>query len=122
MKFIIALPDHKYFLWQMLVQMNNFKKLEYDVDTIYVIGKTAQKRSKILTNIIKRNKTKCSFYVYNDDRTDFTYSSSTRPNILKKLFRDRPDLEKEAIFYLDPDVIFRKKVRLNDIKKTILGI
>lgn len=117
MKFIIALPDHNYFLWQMLVQINNFKRLGYDVDTIYVVGKLTNKKSKILTDIIKKNKTKCSFYVYNDDRTDFTYSSSTRPNILKKLFRDRPDLEKEAIFYLDPDVIFRKKIRFNDLEK-----
>lgn len=117
MKFIIALPDHNYFLWQMLVQMNNFKKLGYDVDTIYVIGKLGNQKSKTLTNIINKNKTKCSFYVYNDDRTDFTYSSSTRPNILKKLFRDRPDLEKEAIFYLDPDVIFKKKIKFSDLEK-----
>ena len=117
MKFIIALPDHNYFLWQMLVQINNLKKMGYDGDTIYVIGKTTNQRSKVLLNIIKKSKSKCSFYVYNDDRTDHIYSSSTRPNILKKLFRDRPELEKEAIFYLDPDVIFRKKIRFNDLEK-----
>jgi len=117
MKFIIALPDHDYFLWQMLVQINNLKKMDYDKDTIYVIGKTSIQKSKRLTNIIRKNKTQCSFYVYNDDRTEYTYSSSTRPNILKKLFRDRPDLEKEAIFYLDPDVIFKKKIRLSDLEK-----
>ena len=116
MKFIIALPEHNYYLWQMLVQINNFKKFGYDKDTIYVIGKRGLLKSSILKTILN-GKTGCSFYVYNDDRKDLTYSSALRPNILKKLFRDKPKLESETIFYLDPDVIFRKKIRFNDLVK-----
>jgi len=115
MKFLIALPEHPYYLWQMLVQMNNFKKFGYDKDTIYVIGLHSRMKSSILQNIIRKHKTKCSFYVYRDEREDYTYSPSMTAHILHKLFRDNPDFEKESFFYLDPDVIFRKKIRFNDL-------
>ena len=117
MKFLIALPDTDYYLWQMLVQMNNLKKHGYDKDTIYVIGKTSRNKSDALTKIIRESNTKCSFFVYNDDRTDYSYSPSMTANILKKLFRDNPSFTNETFFYIDPDVIFRKKIRFSDLLK-----
>lgn len=117
MKIIIALPDNNYFLWQMLVQINNFKKFGYDGDVIYVVGKRSYIRSSVLTSIMRHSKTRCSFYIYNDERENPKYSSSLRPHILKKLFKDKPELENEAILYLDPDVIFTKKMNFKDIEK-----
>jgi hypothetical protein len=117
MKILIALPEHDYFLWQMLVQINNLKKFGYDKNTMYVIGRQNIKRNENLDNIIKYTKTNCSFYTYNDDRNDYTYPSSLRPHILHKLFLDHPEFENESFFYIDPDVIFTKKIRFNDIEK-----
>lgn len=117
MKFVIALPDNNYFLWQVLVQINNLKKYGYDKDTYYVIGKRSHIRSQNLMNIIKKTQTSCGFYVYNDERENPKYSSSLRPHILKKFFKDKPELEKEAIFYIDPDVIFTKKMNFKDIEE-----
>lgn len=117
MKLIIVLPDNNYFLWQMLVQMNNFRKFGYENDTIYLIGKNTGTPSSTLLNIMRNGKTKSNFYIYNDERKYPKYSSSLRPHILAKFFEQNPVMEKETFFYLDPDVIFTKKIRFNDLEK-----
>ena len=38
MKILIATFDHNYYLWQVLVQINNFMKYGYDADTVYVVS------------------------------------------------------------------------------------
>jgi hypothetical protein len=115
MKFLIALPDHTYYLWQMLVQINNFRKLGYEQDIIYVIGITQPQQSYALNRMINNGNFKCKIYVYRDDRVDYSYSPSTTANILKKLFIDYPEYEKESFFYIDPDVIFTKKIKFSDL-------
>lgn len=117
MKFLIVLPEHNYYLWQMLVQMNNLKKHGYDGDTIYLIGRNGLNKSKILDNIIKKSKTRCTFYTYRDKRKNFEYSPSLTAHLISVFLRDYPEHQKENIFYLDPDVIFRKKIRFNDLEK-----
>lgn len=117
MKFLIVLPDNKYFLWQMLVQINNFKKFEIDKDIIYVIGKRDIQPSSVLMDIIKKTNFKGSFYVLNDERKNPKYSSSLRPHLLAKLFKDRKEFEKESFFYIDPDVIFTKKIKFDEFLK-----
>ena len=117
MKFLIVLPEHNYYLWQMLVQMNNLKKHGYDEDTIYVIGRTKKNRSKVLSNLITKSKTKCRFYTYRDERKDFSYSPALTAHLLSKLFKDHPELQNEKMFYMDPDVIFKMKIRFSDLEK-----
>jgi hypothetical protein len=115
MKILVALPDNNYFLWQMLVQMNNFKKFGLEHDVIYVIGKNSMQKSSILTNIMLKSNVRCNFYVYSDERDNPQYSSTLRPHILAKFFEEYPDMQKETFLYLDPDVIFTKKPKLNDL-------
>lgn len=117
MKFLIALPDHNYYLWQMIVQMNNLKKMGYDKDTIYVIGITNSTYSKNLKNILFNNNTRCKIHVYRDDRKNYKYNPAMTANVLYKLFRDNPEFKDEHFFYIDPDVIFTKKIRFNDLLK-----
>ena len=117
MKILIALPDNKYFLWQMLVQINNFKKLGLDNNVIYVIGKSSIQKSIVLKNIMCNANAQCSYYVYNDERINPQYSSTLRPHILAKFFTDYPNAEKETFLYLDPDVIFTKKFKMSDMEK-----
>lgn len=114
MKILVVLPDIDYFLWQMLVQINNFRKLGYEQDVIYLIGKQKNEISENLKRIILHGCTKCKFHLYNDERKYPQYSSSMRPHILTKFFKDYPELSKETIFYIDPDVIFTKKLKLDD--------
>jgi hypothetical protein len=117
MKYLVALPDNSYFLWQMLVQMNNFKELGIDKDLIYVIGKNSMQKSSNLLNIITKSNTLCSFFVYHDERVNPQYSSTLRPHILAKFFTEYPNASDETFFYLDPDVIFTKKIKTSDLEK-----
>lgn len=116
MKIIVALPDNMYFLWQMLVQINNFRKLGYEDDLIYVIGKNTMRPSSILMNIMNSD-IRASFYVINDTRRNPKYPSSLRPHILSKLFQKNPKMSEDAYFYIDPDVLFTKKIKFNDLLK-----
>jgi hypothetical protein len=117
MKILTVLPDNKYFLWQMLVQMNNLKKMGLDKDTIYVIGKRDIQPSNILMKIIKKTNFKGTFYILNDEREHPKYSSSLRPHLLAKLFKNHNELQNETFFYLDPDVIFTKKINFGEFLK-----
>ena len=47
------------------------------------------------------------FFFYQDTREQpIYYISSVRPNILKQHFKAHPQLESEAIFYHDCDIVF----------------
>ena len=50
------------------------------------------------------------FFFYDDTRTAKHYISSIRPNILKQHFILHPELENEAIFYHDCDIVFTKPI------------
>jgi len=117
MKILVVLPDNSYFLWQMLVQINNFKKLGLDKDVIYIIGKNSIQKSNILNKIMLNSQSKCSFHVFTDDRINPQYSSSLRPHLLVKYFEMYSEAQNETFFYIDPDVLFTKKFKLSDFQK-----
>jgi hypothetical protein len=50
------------------------------------------------------------FFFYQDTREQpIYYISSVRPNVLKQHFKAHPELESEAIFYHDCDIVFTRK-------------
>jgi hypothetical protein len=54
------------------------------------------------------------FFFYQDTREQpIYYISSVRPNVLKQHFKAHPELESEAIFYHDCDIIFTRKPNFN---------
>jgi hypothetical protein len=54
------------------------------------------------------------FFFYQDTREQpIYYISSVRPNILKQHFKAHPELESEAIFYHDCDIVFTRKPDFN---------
>lgn len=108
MKFLIALPDHNYFIWQMLVQIANFRRYGYDKDLIYVIGVTSGDMNKNLYKIINSEELNCKFFIYKDERKGVNYPSTLRPHILYKFFKENPHYNNDTFFYTDPDVIFTK--------------
>ena len=108
MKYLIAAPDTQYFLWQVLVQINNFIKNGLINNTVYVIG-IKDKPSEILSKIIEAD-LGCEFHLYQDIRVSPKYPSSLRPNILKQYFNQFPELQNEVFFYCDPDLLFVKGI------------
>lgn len=105
MKYIVATTDNTYFRWQILVQINNFKKLGLLDDLIYVVSINKRRSNKL--NLIEKE-TGVKIFTYKDERKNPLYTSSIRPHIMKKFIKENPEYEK-CIFYLDPDVIFTKK-------------
>lgn len=113
MKYLIALPDTPYFIWQILVQINNFKKIGILNETIYVIS-VKDKPSQYLLNLINSD-LECKFYLFNDIRISPKYPSSLRPNILKQFFNQHPENNNNMFFYCDPDMLFIKKMNFNSM-------
>lgn len=116
MKLLIVLPDCNYYLWQMLVQINNFRKIGYEEDVIFVIGFRGIQNSKTLDKIMIWSGAKCKYYMYKDDREDLSYSPSMTANILKKFFKENPQFRGESFFYIDPDVIFKEKINFSNLE------
>ena len=87
MKYIIATTDNHYFRWQMLVQINNFKRLGILDKVTYVVS-VVNRRSAKLNKIA--NETGARIETYKDERGDHCYASSIRPHILAKHFEKFP--------------------------------
>jgi len=115
MKILVATFDHNYYLWQCLVQINNFIKHGYDEDAIFVIA--TNNPSPALTAMMNCPKIKSKFYLYKDERDGLKYPSTLRLHILEKLFKEHPEYEKETFFYIDPDVVFTKKLDFSEMEK-----
>lgn len=109
MKFLIAVPDNSYYLWQVLVQINNFRRMGIEEDTIYVFGIFNGQPSELLLRFLNSTNIKAKMYVINDTRPYKGYTSSLRPHIISK-FYSIYDFKERVIFYLDPDVVFTKKM------------
>jgi len=109
-KFIIPLPDVSYYLWQVLVQINNFRKLGYEVDAHYPVCVFNNKQTDILTELIKSDNIKSKFHPYKDTRTDTVYTASIKPWLMSQYFKEFPEEKENIYIYLDPDVIFLKPI------------
>jgi len=113
LKFIIPVPDNKYYLWQILVQINNFRKIGYEIDTHYLVSVSDNNVSEILKSILISGNIKAKFHVYSDTREDKSYAPSTKPWLMAQYFKQYPTEKDNVYIYLDPDVIFLKQIDLS---------
>ncbi len=109
MKYIVVLPDNDYFVWQMLVQITNFRELGIEEDAIFIVGYFSTIPNRHLTRIMEDPSIKCRIVTYKDMRPLRRYPSSLRPHLLSRFFADNPDVAAGTYFYMDPDVVFTKK-------------
>lgn len=108
-KFIIPLPDIPYYLWQILVQINNFRKLGYEIDTHYLVC-YFKEPSNILKNFVESVNIKSTFHLYLDTMPDKTYMASMKPWLMSQYFKQHPEEKDNIYIYLDPDVIFFNEI------------
>lgn len=108
MKILIATFDHNYYLWQCLVQINNFMKYGYDEDTVYIIS--SSNISPVLQSFLDCDRIKSKFFIYKDERQNSIYPVSLRHHILQKFYTENTEYNNEAVFLTDPDVVFTKKL------------
>lgn len=112
-KFIIPLPDSSYYLWQILVQINNFRKIGYEIDTHYLVCYFNNKPSDTLLALSNSDNIKSTFHLYADKREDKIYSASMKPWLMSQYFKDFPEEKENIYIYLDPDVIFFKPLKID---------
>lgn len=113
-KFIIPLPDVKYYLWQALVQINNLQKFGYDVEAHYLVCYFNGKPTEVVQQLAKADEINATFHLYADQREDKSYSASMKPWLMGKYFEEFPNEKKHAYVYLDPDVIFLEPINLSE--------
>ena len=75
MEFLIPLPDHQYYLWQMLVQVAHFRELGYEQDAHYLVVYFDQP-SQTLRRLFESDELRCYIHAYPDTRADRGYSAS----------------------------------------------
>lgn len=117
MKYVIGTDDKNYYLWQVLVQINNFRKLGIEQDAYFVVMCHNNKPSQNLIRLINDPDLKCHFEVYNDDRQGLRYSSTLRLRGLINFWENHPEFENETFMYLDPDVIFTRPYDWSEFEK-----
>ncbi|QJB36672.1 hypothetical protein HF324_01855 [Chitinophaga oryzae] len=109
MIFLSAQPCNYYFLWQLELQVFNFRQLGIPAEKIHVlIGYDPQLGlSEEFAKLMQEN-TAATFYTYPDVRIKKRYLSSLRPHLIKQHFTKFPELCDEVVFYHDSDILFRE--------------
>lgn len=112
MIFISAQPDDRYFAWQLEVQINNFRKYGYSDKMHVLLYKPADRRYwNPEFEMLEERYPEVRFFRYEDTGAMIrAYIPVLRPHILKQHFRNHPELENEAIFYHDSDILFTKRI------------
>jgi len=105
--FISAQPDETFFIWQLEIQLRNFRSLGIKKDKIHVLVAFNVERglSKEFKSFIREYNRFACFFAYADLRKSSKYKSSIRPHILKRHFETYKRLEKETFFYHDSDIL-----------------
>lgn len=102
MRFITAQPDQQYFLWQLQVQLTNFRRLGLEQACVILIGVDGEPSA--LAKYIEARTTAQVVFIP-DTRADKNYAPSIQPHLYAKYVADHPNIGECML--LDSDVIFR---------------
>ena len=115
LRYICVQPRLLYYAWQVEVMLNNFVKHGINPNNIDILvawnpnDLTSTSENVELWDKLAAHYSSVRFFFYQDTRQPpIHYISSIRPNILKQHFAAHPELQNEAIFYHDCDVVFTK--------------
>lgn len=118
MIYLSAQPFTTYFIWQLEIQLRNFKSLGIKKENIHVLfaySKTINDDQEMDQFVHETQHLAC-FFFYEDLRENSKYTSSVRPHILKKHFLNNPELEQEIFFYHDSDILFSRVPQIVDVE------
>jgi len=114
-------PDDLQFYWQLKTQLYNFRK--YDLSKYYrvLLFTPYGRMPNEIFYKLSEEFPEAQFFFYVDSGNQcshlmnvFNYIPLLRPWTLNQHFKAYPELEQKNILYLDSDVIFTKKIDLND--------
>lgn len=120
MIYISVQPDSQYFIWQIELQLRNFKSLGINKDRIHVLFSYSENVgiNPKLNIFIENNRSLAQIFIYPDLRINPNYTSSIRPHILAQHFSRFRALEKETFFYHDSDILLSRLPVIPDIDKS----
>lgn len=115
LRYVCVQPRIQYYAWQVEVMINNFIKHGINPNNIDILvawnpndGTNSPENIEIWDKLSSHYNL-VRFFFYQDTRQQpIHYISSVRPNILKQHFERYPELQYEAIFYHDCDIVFTK--------------
>lgn len=118
MKFLSAQLDNDYNLWQLQVQMFNFKKFGIEDKSIVLIGYNPEIGVSQKALDFKEITTATVIFLPDKrDLSDRLYTPSIRPHLIKQLYVEEPNmLENKAVLYHDCDILF---IKLPNVKELI---
>jgi len=108
MIYLSCQPIDSYFLWQVEVQITNFRKFGVS-GKMHIVVWYPEARAAELENwkALQDKYPETRFFFYKDEGVNLAlYISQLRPHSLKKHFKAIPELKREVIFYHDSDIIF----------------
>ena len=111
MKIIVATEDKKRYWWEILVQINNFKKRGLDKELTYLVGTKSGRLSTQLQKI--KAETGVEIFGYKDRRyKNIAYNPTIRPYVLKKYFYGGygNGNTSNSFMYIDTDVLFLRNL------------
>jgi hypothetical protein len=108
MKFLVPIPDSKYYLWQILVQITNFRDMGYEEDLHIPVIYFHNKPSERLIQLSTSKELKCHWHLYPNNRIKKWYSATMKPYLVGKYFEEFIGERTTTYHYLDPDCIFTK--------------
>lgn len=119
LQIISACPNDAYFVWQLRVQLYNFRKLGYSDKYRILVWKHDNRLNNETFqdqwDQLQKDYPEAKFFFYEDTTGElhkmiqtYNYIPLLRPWLLHKHFTENPDLVNDAIFYLDSDVVFTK--------------
>lgn len=118
MIYLSCQPVDSYFLWQVEVQITNFRKFGVS-KWMHIVVWYPDHRTKELEawRDLQDKYPETHFFFYKDEGVNLAlYISQLRPHTLKKHFAKFPTLKNSVIFYHDSDIIFNY---LPDFEKLI---
>lgn len=119
LQIISAQPNDSYFIWQLRVQLSNFRKYGYSANyRILVFKHNDRDKGEDFADQwreLENDYPEAKFFYYEDPDKKllqaiktYDYIPILRPWLLAKHFKEYPELSKDAILYMDSDVVFTK--------------
>ena len=115
MIYICIQPDTPYFHWQIEVLLTNFAKnkiLPENTQIVFLYDREKGVSENLLS--LQRKYHNVRFFFYEDNGEDKSYEPAIKPYGMYMHFLHNPITQ--PFFYHDSDIVFKKKIHIDDIE------
>lgn len=112
MRTLVALPDHQFYLWQMLVQIQHFQERGELGEVDYLLYHSGKKPSDKARAIA--DGTGARLHFWRDPRHQFDYNPMMKPWLIARYLEKYPEQRVHRFHYVDPDVMFTQPADFYD--------